>query len=107
MTMYKIKINDMVEVIAGRDKGRSGRVLKYAGGNRLLVEGVNLVKRHTKPNPQKNQQGGILDRESPIHISNVKIINMVTNKPDRIGFKFLEDGRKVRYFKSTGEMVEV
>ena len=104
--MDKIKKGDGVIVIAGKDKGKRGVVLARVDDSHLLVEGVNRVKRHTKPNPMKNQPGGILDKEMPIHISNVALFNTVTGKADRVGFKFLEDGGKVRFFKSNGEVVD-
>lgn len=107
MAMQKIKKDDRVIVLTGKDKGRTGKVIKYISKDRVLVEGVHMVKKHVKPNPQKNVQGGILEREAGIHISNLALLNTVTNKADRIGFKILEDGRKVRYFKSNNEMVEV
>ena len=107
MAMQKIKKDDMVIVLTGKDKGRSGKVIKYVSKDRILVEGVNMVKKHVKSNPQQNVQGGILERESGIHVSNVALLNTVTNKADRVGFKILEDGRKVRYFKSNDEMVDV
>lgn len=103
--MLKIKRNDEVIVIAGRDKGKRGKVLKVLEG-RLLVSGINVVKKHQKPNPQKGVQGGILEREAPIQVSNVAIFNPQTQKADRVGFKFLEDGKKVRCFKSTNEVIE-
>ena len=103
----KIKTGDMVVVLAGKDKGRSGKVIKMTTKDRVLVEGINMIKKHVRPNPQQQVQGGILDREAPLHISNVAILNSVTNKADRVGFKVLEDGRKVRYFKSNGEMIDV
>ena len=103
--MRKIRKGDNVVVIAGRDKGKRGDVTRTVGEEKLVVAGVNQVKRHTKPNPMKNQPGGILSKELPIHISNVAIWNPVTRKPDRIGFRKLEDGRKVRFFKSNGEVL--
>ena len=105
--MRKIKKGDNVIVIAGRDKGKRGDVTGTIGADYVLVAGVNQVKKHTRPNPMKNQQGGILTKEMPIHVSNVAIYNPVTRKPDRIGFRTLEDGRKVRFFKSNGEMIGV
>ena len=107
MAMHKIKKDDLVVVITGKDKGRSGKVIKMLASSRVLVEGVNLIKKHVKPNPNKNEQGGILERESGIHISNIAIYNSATSKGDRIGFKNLEDGTKVRVFKSNGEVVDV
>ncbi len=106
MAMSKIKIGDMVIALTGKDKGRSGKVLKI-NKERVLVEGVNMVKKNIKPNPQQNVQGGIIDREASVHISNVAILNWTANKADRVGFKKLEDGKKVRYFKSTGEVIDV
>lgn len=103
----KIKANDMVMVISGRDKGRTGKVMKLLPNERALVEGVNMIKKHVRPNPQKNEQGGIRDRESSIHISNLAIYNPSTKKADRVGYKQLEDGRKVRYFKSNSEVIDV
>lgn len=105
--MQRIRKGDEVIVIAGRSKGQRGHVLKVLGGDRLLVENVNMVKRHMKPDPQRQQPGGIVEREAPIHRSNVMMYNPVTDKGDRIGFKTLEDGRKVRIFRSTGEVVDI
>ena len=104
--MKRIRKSDEVIVIAGRSKGLRGRVLKVLSDDRLLVENVNTVKRHVKPNPPHNQ-GGIIEKEAPIHVSNVMLFNPATSKGDRVGFKILEDGRKVRVFKSTGEVVDV
>ena len=103
--MRKIKKGDNVVVIAGRDKGKRGDVARVVDDTHVIVNGVNQVKRHTKPNPMKNQPGGIVSKEVPIHVSNVAIWNPVTQKPDRIGFKLLEDGRKLRFFKSNGEQI--
>ena len=103
--MLKIKRNDEVIVIAGRDKGKRGKVVKVLEG-KLLVAGVNIVKKHQKPNPQRGTQGGIVDKEAPIDVSNVAIFNPQTQKADRVGFKVLEDGKKVRCFKSTNEVIE-
>jgi large subunit ribosomal protein L24 len=106
--MQRIKSGDKVIVIAGKCKGMQGTVQKAIRGvNKVIVEGVNMVSKHMRPNPSKNQQGGIVKREAPIHVSNVALLNPATGKGDRVGFKFLEDGRKVRYFKSNGEMVDV
>lgn len=107
MSMQKIKKDDVVIVLTGRDKGRTGKVIKVMPKSRLLVEGVNMVKKHTRPNPNKGEQGGILDRESSIHTSNVAIYNHATKKADRVGFKVLKDGKKVRYFKSNEEIIDV
>lgn len=103
--MRRIKTGDEIMVIAGKDKGRRGKVIRYRGAIRVVVENVNRVKRHTKGNPMQNTPGGIIDREMPIAISNVALINPSTDKADKIGFKFLEDGTKVRYFKSNGEVI--
>ncbi|MBI3140735.1 MAG: 50S ribosomal protein L24 [Rhodocyclales bacterium] len=104
--MNKIRKGDDVIVIAGKDKGKRGTVLNRVDDEHVVVEGVNKVKKHTKPNPIKGQPGGILDKEMPIHVSNVALFNPATRKADRVGFKSLEDGRKVRVFKSNGEIVE-
>ena len=103
--MRKIKKVDNVVVIAGRDKGKRGDVASVVDDTHVIVNGVNQVKRHTKPNPMKNQPGGIVTKEVPIHVSNVAIWNPVTQKPDRIGFRMMEDGRKLRFFKSNGEQI--
>lgn len=107
MAIKKIKKDDIVIVITGRDKGRQGKVLKVLSNSRLLVEGINLVKKHVKPNPNKNEQGGILEHELSIHVSNVAIYNPVAKKADRVGIKTLEDRSKVRIFKSNGEVIDV
>ena len=105
--MHKIRKDDDVIVIAGKDKGKRGNVTRVIPeDDKVLVENVNVVKRHTKGNPNKNVQGGIIEKEAPLHISNVAIFNPVTKKPDRVGFKTLEDGRKVRYYKSTNEVID-
>jgi large subunit ribosomal protein L24 len=103
--MRKIKKGDNVIVIAGRDKGKRGDVAQIVDANHVLVSGVNQVKKHAKPNPMKNQPGGIVTKEMPIDVSNVAIYNPVTKKADRIGMRMLEDGRKVRFFKSNGEQI--
>lgn len=103
--MYKIIKNDMVIVISGGDKGRTGKVLQVLGEDKIVVEGVNVVKKHQKPNPARNIEGGILTKNMPIHISNVAILHPVSQKPDRIGIKIVEqDGkfRRVRVCKSDG-----
>lgn len=105
--MRKIKKGDEVIVVAGRDKGKRGTIMRVMRDGRALVDNVNLVKRHTKPNPNKGITGGILEKEAPIQLSNVMLFNPQTKKGDRIGFKQLEDGRKVRVFRSTGEVVDV
>jgi large subunit ribosomal protein L24 len=104
--MNKIRKGDQVIAIAGKDKGKRGTVLRRVDAERVIVEGINRVKKHTKPNPLKNQPGGIIDMEMPIHVSNVALLNPATQKADRVGFKVLADGRKVRVFKSNGENVE-
>ena len=104
--MNRLRKGDEVVVIAGRSKGQTGHVLNIMENDRLLVENVNMVKRHTKPNPARGTQGGIIDKEASIHASNVMLFNPATNKGDRVGFKQLEDGRKVRFFRSTGEVVD-
>ncbi len=103
--MQKIKVNDSVIVVAGKDKGKTGVVNAVLENDRVLVEGVNMVKKHQKPNPAANQPGGIISKSMPLHISNIALVNTVTGKADRIGFKTLEDGKKVRYFKSNGEVL--
>ena len=103
--MNKIRKGDQVIVIAGKYKGQRGEVLRVAT-DRVFVQNINLVKRYTKPNPQANQPGGIVERESSIHISNVMLFNGAANKGDRVGFKVLDDGRKVRTFRSSGEVVD-
>jgi large subunit ribosomal protein L24 len=103
--MRKIKKGDNVVVITGRDKGKRGSVTAVLDAEHVLVGGINQVKKHTRPNPMKNEQGGILTKEMPIHVSNVAIWNPVTQKADRIGFRVLDDGRKVRFFKSNGEQL--
>ena len=105
--MNKIRKGDEVVVIAGKDKGRRGSVLKVLEKDRILVENVNMAKKHQRPNPNANVTGGIVDKEMPIHISNVMLYNPVTKKGDRVGLRKLEDGRKVRFFKSNNEVVDV
>jgi len=104
--MKRIHKGDEVVVTAGRSKGQRGHVLRVIG-DKLVVENVNMVKKHQKPNPAMNQGGGIVEKESPIHGSNVMLYNPVTGKGDRVSFKQLDDGRKVRIFKSTGEAVDI
>ena len=105
--MDKIRKGDEVIVIAGKDKGKRGTVLVRLDNERLVVEGVNRVKKHTRPNPMKGQPGGIVEKEMAIHISNIALFNPALQKADRVGFKTLEDARKVRIFKSNGEVVDV
>jgi large subunit ribosomal protein L24 len=101
----KIRKGDEVVVIAGRDKGRRGTVIKVLD-EQVVVENLNMVKKHQKPNPQRNVQGGIIEKEAPLHISNVMLWNALTKKGDRIGFRTLADGKKVRFFKSNKEVVD-
>lgn len=103
--MNKIRKGDDVVVLAGKDKGKRGSVLRRVDDERVVVEGVNRVKKHAKPNPVKGQVGGIVEKEMPIHISNLALFNPLTQKADRVGFKLLEDGKKVRFFKSNGELI--
>ena len=105
--MNKIRKGDEVIVIAGRDKGKRGKVLQRSDDSRLVVEGVNLVKKHAKPNPMKGITGGIIEKTMPIHQSNVAIFNAATGKADRVGIKLLADGKKVRVFKSSGDEIKV
>jgi large subunit ribosomal protein L24 len=104
--MKKIRKGDMVILIAGRDKGRKGAVVEVLADGRVRVEGVNMSKKHQRPNPNMNVPGGIIEREAPVHISNVMVLNPATQKGDRVGFKALADGRKVRVFKSNQEMID-
>ena len=108
MAIRRIRKGDEIIVLTGRNRGVRGTVLSVDAGNeRVVVEGVNIVKRHTRPNPQKGTTGGIIEKEMPIHVSNIALFNPVTGRGDRVGVKTLEDGRKVRVFKSTGEVVEL
>ena len=102
--MRKIKRNDEIIVIAGRDKGKRGKVTKVLPKDKVLVGGINIVKKHQRPNPQAGVPGGIVEIEAPLHVSNVAIFNPSTKKADRVGFK-VEDGKKTRVFKSSGEAV--
>ncbi len=105
--MRKIKKGDQVIVRAGKEKGKQGTVLRVLSNDRVLIENINIVKRHTRPNPNKGVTGGIVDKEAPIHISNVALYNPGVGKGERVGIKFLEDGRKVRYFKGSGEVADI
>lgn len=105
--MRKFRKNDDVIVLTGKDRGKRGNVVRVISEDHLVVENVNMVKRHTKPNPNRGVAGGIVEKEMPIHASNVAHFNPVTKKADRVGFKVLEDGRKVRIFKSTNEVLDV
>jgi len=104
--MQRIKKGDEVVVLCGRDKGKRGTVLRLIDAEHVLVEGVNRVKKHQRPNPMKGVTGGIVDKDLPIHVSNVALFNPATKKGDRIGVKTLDDGRKVRVFKDNGEQVD-
>jgi len=104
--MRRIRKGDEVIVQAGKDKGKRGTVLRVLADDKVVVENVNVVKRHTKPNPARGTSGGIVDKEMPIHVSNVNLYNPVSKKGDRVGFRVLQDGRKVRYFKSNNEVVD-
>jgi len=103
--MNKIRKGDEVVVITGKDKGKRGTVLNVLSDDKLVVEGVNIAKKHQKPNPMKGEAGGIVDKTMPIHVSNVAIFNPASQKADRVGIKVLDDGKKVRVFKSNGEVV--
>ena len=106
--MNRLKKGDKVVVIAGKDKGKNGVILSVLNDlDKVIVENVNMIKRHTKGNPMQGTPGGIVEKEAPIHISNVAILNPVSKKADRVGFRHLEDGQKVRYFKSNNEVVDV
>jgi large subunit ribosomal protein L24 len=102
--MNRIRKGDQVVVTAGKDKGKKGDVIRVAG-DKVVVSNVNVVKRHTKPNPQAGQPGGVIEREAPIHISNVMLFNPASGKGERVAFKVVEDGRKLRVFRSSGEAI--
>ena len=104
--MRKIRSNDEVVVITGKDKGRRGKVIQVLANGKVLVQGINRVKKHVQPNPNAGVQGGIVEKEMPMDSSNVMLVNPTTGKGDRVGFKLLEDGKKVRVFKSNGERVD-
>ena len=105
--MRKLKKGDDVIVTAGKDKGKRGAVLRVVDADHLIVEGANKVKKHQRPNPMRGITGGIIEKEMPLHVSKVAIFNPQTRKADRVGFRHLEDGRKVRFFKSNGEVIDV
>ena len=105
--MNKIRKGDKIEVLAGKDKGKQGTVLEVREDNRVLVEGVNMVKKHVRPNPNVGETGGIVDREAALHVSNVALVNPATGKGERVGFKVLGDGKKVRVFRKSGEVADV
>jgi large subunit ribosomal protein L24 len=104
--MKKIRKDDEVVILAGKDKGKRGKVLRVLADDRVVVSNVNVVKRHTRPNPQRGVTGGILDKEASIHVSNVMRVNAATGKGERVGVKTLADGKKVRYLKKSGEVVD-
>ncbi|HEX6318444.1 MAG TPA: 50S ribosomal protein L24 [Burkholderiales bacterium] len=104
--MQRIRKGDEVVVLSGRDKGKRGTVLRRVDADHVVVEGVNRVKKHQRPNPMKGETGGIVDKDLPIHVSNVALFNPATKKADRVGVKTLQDGRKVRVFKDNGEQVD-
>jgi large subunit ribosomal protein L24 len=104
--MLRLKKGDEVMVLSGRDKGKRGTVLRRVDAEHVVVEGVNRVKKHQRPNPMKGETGGIVEKDMPIHVSNVALFNPQTQKADRVGFKVLDDGRKVRVFRSNGEQVD-
>jgi large subunit ribosomal protein L24 len=105
--MRKIKKGDDVIVIAGKDKGKRGAVLTVRADDRVVVQNINMIKRHTKPNPARGGSGGIVEKEAPIHVSNVALFNPASRKADRVGIKVLDNGKKVRQFKSNGEVVDI
>ena len=105
--MQRIRKGDEVIVLAGRDKGKRGTVLRIVDADHVLVEGANRVKKHQRPNPMKGITGGIVEKEMPLHVSNVALYNPGTKKADRVGIRVLDDGRRARYFKSNGEVVDV
>ncbi|MBI1195960.1 MAG: 50S ribosomal protein L24 [Gammaproteobacteria bacterium] len=104
--MRKFRKNDDVIVTTGRDKGKRGNIVRVLDNDKVIVENVAMVKRHTKPNPNRGVSGGIVEKESAIHVSNIAHFNPVTKKADRVGFRVLEDGKKVRYFKSNNEVLD-
>ena len=105
--MNKIRKGDEVIVLTGKDNGRQGQVIKVFKNSKVLVENVNLVKKHQKGNPNTGVESGIIEKEMPIHVSNVMLLNPITKKGDKVGFRILEDGRKVRFFKSNNEVVDI
>jgi large subunit ribosomal protein L24 len=105
--MRKIRKGDDVIVITGKDRGKRGTVLRIVDAEHVVVEGANRVKKHQRPNPMKGLQGGIIDKEMPLHVSNVALFNPASKKGDRVGVRTLQDGRRVRFFKSNGEVVDV
>ena len=104
--MRKFRTGDEVVAISGKDKGKRGTIRSMVGDDAVVVEGLNRARKHVRPNPNKNEPGGVVDKDMPIHISNVALFNPATQKADRAGIRILEDGKKVRYFKSNGEVVD-
>ena len=105
--MKKLKKGDSIIVVSGKDKGKKGEILRFIEPDKLIISNINLAKKHVKPNPNKNESGGIIEKEMPIHISNVMMFNPITKKGDRVGFKNLEDGKKVRVYKSNEEVIDI
>ena len=105
--MKKLKKGDSIIVVSGKDKGKKGEILRVIEQDKLIISNINLAKKHVKPNPNKNESGGIIEKEMPIHISNVMMFNPVSKKGDRVGFKNLEDGKKVRVYKSNEEVIDI
>tara|TARA_Y100000817_G_C16779146_1_gene509719 strand:+ start:273 stop:590 length:318 start_codon:yes stop_codon:yes gene_type:complete len=105
--MNKLKKGDTVIVVSGKDKGKKGEVIKVLDNDKVLVTDINLAKKHVKPNPNKEETGGIIEREMPLHLSNIMIYNPISKKGDKVGFKFLEDGKKVRVYKSNKEVIDL
>lgn len=104
--MKKIRTDDQIIVLKGKDKGKIGKIIRSLNNDKVIVEGINIAKKHVKPNPNKGVEGGIINKTMPIHVSNVAIFNYAIGKADRVGFKLLADGRKVRFFKSTNEIID-
>jgi large subunit ribosomal protein L24 len=105
--LKKIKKGDDVIILTGKNKGQTGQVLSVLSNSKVLVENINIVKKHQKGNPNTGQEGGIIEKEMPVHISNVMLLNPITNKGDKVGIRTLEDGKKVRFFKSNNEVVDI
>jgi large subunit ribosomal protein L24 len=105
--MRKIRKGDKVQVLAGKDKGKQGTVLEVRADNRVVVGNINMIRKHVRPDPNKNEPGGIIDREAPLHVSNVGLVDPASGKAARVGIKTLEDGRRVRYFKKSGEVADI
>ena len=105
--MNKLKKGDTVIVVSGKDKGKKGEVIKVLDNDKVLVTDINLAKKHVKPNQNKEETGGIIEREMPLHLSNIMIYNPISKKGDKVGFKFLEDGKKVRVYKSNKEVIDL